>query len=184
MSASAKKVIPFETVESMDQQYLKARDKLVQVENLSTGTKVVRVGVANFRFALEVGLAVETIRYKVPQVIPRSYPWMLGLIELRGEVIPVVDFAAFNNQGKTSIDKSCRLLIVRQEQAVYAMLVNSVSAVTEVNDFFDQKDKTAPKVPSGISIKFDQWVEIEGEKIHFLDLHALGNQADFLKITF
>jgi len=184
MNAVAEQIIPFNIVESLDSQYLDKRNELEQVAQLSAGTSVVSVDVAGFKFAVEVGKAVETIRFKQPQPLPRSFNWVLGLIELRGEVIPVVDFAAFNKQGKTNIDATTRLLVIRHNQTAYAMLVSGVSSVFEITDFYNQDDSEAPTRPSGFAVEFEQWVVLNGEKTHFMDLQALEEHSEFLTITF
>lgn len=181
MNPVAEQIMPFDIVESLDSQYLGKRNELAQVAKLSAGTTVICVEVAGFKFAVEVGKAVETIRFKQPQPLPRSFNWVLGLIEFRGEVIPVIDFAMFNKQGKTNIDATTRLLIIKHNQAAYAILVSGVSSVFRVTDFYKQGGS---ETPSGLSVEFKQWVVLNGEKTNFLDLQALEEHSEFLTITF
>jgi chemotaxis signal transduction protein len=183
MSALIKQVIPFHLISALDDEYLNKRATLKDVSKGPAGISIVQLDVAKTSFAVEVGVAVETILYRKPQALPRSQAWALGVIELRGEVVPIIDLAILNNQTASAIDKNSRLMIVRHEQLVFGLLVSNVSAVSsvpkihegshnELSEFGWQKTTTR------------QWVDIHGKKIHFFDLKNLLNQADFLTLTY
>ena len=183
MKALAKKGASYKFVEKLDQEYLSIRHTF-ESEEASLDTKIVMVNISEFRCVVKIGIAVETIKFKKPQLIPRSYEWVLGLIELRGESIPVIDIGAFNKQGITKIDQSSRLLIVRHGEAVYAILVSLVSSVVGVTEFFSLEEGCGVTKPNDSLIEFSEWVEVKNEKLCFLDLEGLEDIPEFLKITY
>lgn len=132
MSALIKPITPFHLISALNDDYANKQVELKSVSKGSVGTSIVQLEVAGVVFAVEVGLAVETIPYRKPQALPRSHPWALGLIELRGEVVPIIDIAILNNQVASVVDKSSRLMIVRYEQMVFGLLASNVATVTYV----------------------------------------------------
>lgn len=183
MSALKKPIIPFHLIGALEDDYSKKRVELKDVSKGHGGISIVQVEVGEANFAVEVGVAVETILYRQPQALPRSRAWALGVIELRSEVVPIIDLAILNNQVASTIDKNSRLMIIRHEQLVFGLLVSQVSAVSCV-----------PKINEGSHNELGEfgwnkttashWVDIDGKKTHFIDLKNLLNQADFLTLTF
>jgi chemotaxis signal transduction protein len=183
MSALAKQINPFNLISSLERDYSDKKLILKEVNKGQIGISVVQVVVADMVFAVEVGLAVETIRYKKPQQLPRSYPWGLGVIEVRGEVIPVFDLAVFNEQPAVKIDRDCRLMIIRHEELAFASVISSVSTVSTVPEIYENADKEELGEFSWQKTNTNQWIEIHGKKLHFLDVKSLLNCADFLTLT-
>ncbi len=183
MSALAKQINPFNLISSLERDYSDNKLILKEFNKGQVGISVVQVVVGDMLFAVEVGLAVETIRYKKPQKLPRSHPWGLGVIEVRGEVIPVFDLAVFNEQPAVQIDRDCRLMIIRYEQLAFALLISSVSAVSTVSEIHENADKKDLDKFSWQKTNTNQWIDIHGKKLHFLDVKSLLNCADFLKLT-
>lgn len=183
MSALAKQINPFNLISSLERDYSDKKSILKEVNKGQIGISVVQVVVGDTIFAVEVGMAVETIKYKKPQNLPRSYPWGLGIIEVRGEVVPVFDLAVFNEQLAVKVDKDCRLIIIRHEQLTFALLVSSVSAVSYVSEIHKNANKEEIGEFSWQKTNTNQWIEIHGKKLHFLDVKSLLNCADFLKLT-
>ncbi|PCH83234.1 MAG: hypothetical protein COB89_01635 [Piscirickettsiaceae bacterium] len=183
MSALAKQINPFNLISALDDEYSNKQVALKDVSREAVGISIVQLNVANTSFAVEVGVAVETLLYKKPQALPRSHAWALGVIEVRGEVVPVIDFAILNKQAASIIDKNSRLMIIRHEQLVFGLVVSNVSAVSyvpeiheggpsELNEFGWSKTTT------------NKWVELHGKKTHFLDFKDLINQTNFLTLTY
>jgi len=175
MSALSEQEALFDTVELLDKKYLVKQDMLQRVTPADSLISIVRIMMNEDEFAVEVGAVVETIVYKTPSRLPRSFDWVLGVIELRGEVMPVLDFSCFKGKQALEITNSSRLLIVRHEGMVFALLVSSVSGMLNVPRILSQKE-------GGSTVK--QWVEMKNKKIPFLDLKALLDSNDFLKLTY
>lgn len=183
MAALAPELTVFDFIQSLDAQYQKKRASHKVSDKLSIGISLVKIVVGSNEFAVEVGVAVETIVYKNPSPLPRSFPWVLGLIELRGEVMPVIDLSLFSEQAPVEINSHTRLLIVRHEQMIFALVVSSVSPVSYVSLLLDESEQ-APKKLASYKISFDKWVKFQGENLHFLDLRNIANQTGFLTLTY
>lgn len=71
--------------------------------------------------------------------IPNSPKYILGLINLRGDVIPVVDLSMKLGFKSNKINDSNRIIIVKEEEIVAGLMVDSSSEVLEISQ--DDIDK-------------------------------------------
>jgi len=183
MGALARQVNPFHLISSLDEKYASKKSTLKTVIKEALGISVIQIEVAGISFAVEVGIAVETILYRKPQKLPRSYDWALGVIEVRGEVIPIIDLSILNNREVSIIDKNSRLVIIRYEQLVFGLLVSHVSAVSYVSEVREGHHDELGEFGWSKETS-DKWVDIQGKKTYFFDLRELLNQTDFLTLTY
>lgn len=183
MSKLQGEINPLELISSLDSAYLTRRLALKNITKGAAGICVVQIEVAGEGFAVEVGVAVEIIPYKTPEALPRSFPWALGMIELRGEVVPIIDLSILNDSNPIIIDKNSRLMIVRYGQQLFGLLVSKVSAVSYVPRIHEGVDNEFSELVWG-NMSINKWVDIHGKKTHFFDLKNLANRSDFLTLTY
>ena len=88
----------------------------------------------------EYGLAVRKVReiIKLPPItaVPQVAPWIKGVINLRGKVIPVVDLRLkFNVAASDYTDRTCIIVVevgLRTSTMLMGIIVDSVSDVMSV----------------------------------------------------
>ena len=88
----------------------------------------------------EYGLAVRKVReiIKLPPItaVPQVAPWIKGVINLRGKVIPVVDLRLkFNVAASDYTDRTCIIVVevgLRASTMLMGIIVDSVSDVMSV----------------------------------------------------
>lgn len=95
-------------------------------------------------------LQVETIE-KVMDItrVPHALPYVQGVINLRGEVVPVINLRKRFNLPEAAFDEESRIIIVSIEDMIVGLLVDSSSEVIQLEDgdideapeLGDQKDK-------------------------------------------
>lgn len=83
-----------------------------------------RVGVRH----LLGGIAEVNEILPVPVVtpVPGTRAWLVGVANVRGNLVPVVDMAAFVDSGSTELTENSRLLLVRQPAGSVGLLVDEV----------------------------------------------------------
>ncbi|MBA2239001.1 MAG: purine-binding chemotaxis protein CheW [Lysobacter sp.] len=72
----------------------------------------------------------------LPQVtpVPGAQPWMLGLANVRGNLLPVVDLKQFMDGERTVLHDSQRILLVRQPGGNVAVLIDELYGQRSFND--------------------------------------------------
>jgi purine-binding chemotaxis protein CheW len=84
-------------------------------------------------------LQVQEIRgWSEPTVIPHSPPWLLGVIDLRGAVVPVIDMRRRLAVSAAEIKPSTVVIVIRiganQEERNFGLVVDAVSDVYDIDE--------------------------------------------------
>lgn len=109
--------------------------------------------------------------------VPHAQSWYRGLTNVRGNLISVIDFAAWQEQPLTPSDSNNRILILSQRFAVdAALLVNRVVGLRVLHELRHQAHGAAesPWIGAGYEDNQYQWRKLE--------LSALVQQAEFLNV--
>ncbi|MBE0599178.1 MAG: chemotaxis protein CheW [Desulfuromonadales bacterium] len=98
-------------------------------------------------YALDIGSIREIIKPREVTDIPRVPEFILGIISLRGIIIPVYDLKQRLKLGKTEISPVSRIIVSQHEERVVGLLVDSITQVVQVPK---QKIEPPPAVLSGL----------------------------------
>lgn len=123
-------------------------------------------------FALDISQVREVLEYTKSTKVPRTSEYMIGVINLRGSVVPVVDMRNKFRLNPMSITvDSCIIILeinIEGEEAVIGALVDSVREVIELEP--DQMEPP-PKMGSKLNTDYIKNMgKINGEFIIILDV--------------
>jgi purine-binding chemotaxis protein CheW len=85
-------------------------------------------------FGINVMQIQEVLRYTEIAPVPGATHYILGIINLRGNVVTVVDGRRKLNLPEVENIKASRIIIIEVENQVLGLLADSVSEVIEIND--------------------------------------------------
>ena len=99
----------------------------------------------------EYGINISDVQEVIPSPsitrVPNAPPHILGVINLRGNVIPVIDLAQRLGIGHTTISQSARIVAVDLKDEIVGVLAESVSKVAKLST---ADIKPPPALVSGI----------------------------------
>jgi purine-binding chemotaxis protein CheW len=123
----------------------------------------------------------EVLRYSEIAPVPGSPSYVLGIINLRGNVVTVIDTRSrFGLQGAEVTDNS-RIVIIEAEKQVIGILVDSVAEVVYLRT--SEIDST-PNIGTEESAKFIQGVSNrEDELLILVDLNKLLNDEEWDELS-
>jgi twitching motility protein PilI len=75
-----------------------------------THTNLLGVMIGGSRWLLDLQAAGEIVSVGAITQVPLTQPWFLGLTNIRGNLISVIDFARFEGGASTPIDKDSRIV--------------------------------------------------------------------------
>ena len=127
---------PFDVLADYEQR------SLAHVAGLPGLWRGVGYRVGGRRLASEFGEVREILT--VPQItpVPGTQPWMLGVANVRGQLLPIVDMKQFLEGERTVLHESLRVLLVRQPGGDVAVLVDELfgqRSFTEQNLLTDEE---------------------------------------------
>ena len=113
-------------------------------------------------------LSVREIRGWSPVTgVPNSPNEVLGIVNLRGAIVPIIDLKACFGDGTTDIAKSNVVVIVRIEHHVVGLVVDAVSDILSVNPSAIQP---MPELQGSGAKLVPQIINYEGRLLGVLDL--------------
>lgn len=125
----------------------------------------------NETYGVNVMQVQEVLRMTEIAPVPGAPGYVLGIINLRGNVVTVIDTRKRFGLEPRELDDATRIVITEIEQQVIGMLVD---AVAEVVDVRMSEIETAPNVGNDESSRFIQGVSSrEGELLILVDLNKL-----------
>lgn len=150
-----------------------------KTESLSTSIQVVCFKIGNEEYGIEI-LKVQEI-LKVPKItkLPKSLNYILGVIDLRGKVIPIIDLSKKFGIVSERLSENSRTIVVDIEGKKVGLAIDSVSHVVKVNS---SEIEPPPPVVKGISGKYIVGIaKLETGFVVILDISKIFS-SDELKI--
>jgi len=114
-------------------------------------------------------LQVKTIERMMPITrVPKAPSFVEGVINLRGEIVPVIDLKKKFDLAQSQITDNTRIIIVTLEDITVGMIVDSA---TEVIQLPQEAIEPAPSITGGIDSNFLDGVgKIDGQLLILLNL--------------
>ncbi len=136
----------------------------------------------NEKYGINVMQVQEVLRVTEIAPVPGAPSYVLGIINLRGNVVTVIDTRSRFGLTSVETDDSSRVVIIESEEQVVGILVDSVA---EVVDLQPAAIETAPNVGTEDSAKFIQGVAShEGELLILVDLNKLLSDEEWSDMMF
>jgi len=131
------------------------------------------------------GVAIEAVReiVRVPEItaIPEAPPFLEGMINLRGKILPVIDLRRRLKLSEAQRDKHTRVLITEDAGRLVGLLVDSVSEVMRITD---GALEPPPEMISSIGVEYLSAVaKAGGRLISLLDFHKVLGLEDLKRAT-
>jgi len=136
----------------------------------------------NEKYGINVMQVQEVLRITEIAPVPGAPSYVLGIINLRGNVVTVIDTRSRFGLTSVETDDSSRVVIIESEEQVVGILVDSVA---EVVDLQPSEIETAPNVGTEESAKFIQGVAShDGELLILVDLNKLLSDEEWSDAMF
>ncbi len=97
--------------------------------------QLVSFRIGNEEFGVDILMVQEIIRLPTITPIPNAPGFILGMINLRGKILPVIDLRqrlSIRGDGSNGYDRKTRILIVEVHPHIIGFIVDSVSEVMKV----------------------------------------------------
>lgn len=133
-------------------------------------------------YGVNVMQVQEVLRVTEIAPVPGAPHYVLGIINLRGNVVTVIDTRTRFGLDPKEIDDSSRIVIIEAEnKQVVGILVDSVS---EVVDLRSSEMEAAPNVGTEESAQFIQGVaSVGGDLLILVDLNKLLSDEEWMEVA-
>lgn len=133
--------------------------------------------IGDSRWLLDLQSAGEIVSAHGITPVPLTQPWYLGLINIRGNLVSVIDFAGFQGGAKTAIDKDSRIVAFSPSLGFNCGLL--VSRVLGLRNVTEMRAHEAGEADAWVGRRYlDQEAHVWSE----LDLASVIQQPGFLQV--
>lgn len=140
--------------------------------------------IGDTRWLFDLQQAGEIVAASSITKVPLTQPWFLGLANIRGNLISVVDFAQFQGGPASAIDKEARIIAFAPSLSFNAgLLVSKVLGLRNIADmeqYSDGQDSTTGVEASGGLAP--RYIDGDHQIWHLLDLAAVSQDPAFLHV--
>jgi len=134
----------------------------------------------NEKYGIDVMQVQEVLRVSEIAPVPGAPDYVLGIINLRGNVVTVIDTRKRFGLMPKEMDDSTRIVIIESDGQVVGILVDSVA---EVVDLRASEMEAAPNVGTEESAKFIQGVASHDDELLILvDLNKLLTDEEWAEM--
>lgn len=132
-------------------------------------------------YGVNVMQVKEVLRYTEIAPVPGSPDYVLGIINLRGNVVTVIDTRMRFGLEYAPVTESSRIVIIEAEKQVVGILVDSVAEVVDLNS---SDIDPAPNIGTEESAEFIRGVSNrDNDLLILIDLNRLLNDEEWEEIS-
>ena len=151
----------------IEQQPVENNENKVDVEN---SINLVTFKLGNNEYAIDIMQAKEIIKMEKITLIPNAPDYVEGVINLRGNIIPIVDLKKRFNLEENDGEKNTGIIIVKIDDVDMGIIIDAISKVVSIATSNIQP----PPMLSGIGQKYIKGVaKLEDKLLVVLDLEKL-----------
>lgn len=158
-----------------------AANAAVEAEDTDTMLQWVTFRLENETYGINVMQVQEVLRYTEIAPVPGAPPYVLGIINLRGNVVTVIDTRHRFGLPQTDITDNTRVVIIEADNHVVGILVDAVAEVVYLRR---SEIELAPNVSNDESSKFIQGVcHKNNELLILVDLDKLLTDEEWAEMS-
>ncbi|WP_123040301.1 chemotaxis protein CheW [Cohnella candidum] len=101
----------------------------------------VEFGIENEQYAIRIQDIHEIIKLQDITQIPNVKPYVKGVINLRGKIVPVLSLRNLFDMQEKAPSKSTRIVVVHHQEDTVGIIVDRVSKVTTFSDIQPPPDR-------------------------------------------
>lgn len=88
----------------------------------------------NEDYALDISMIREVLKPREITEIPRVPEFLLGVISLRGNIIPIFDLKRRLGLGVATIDEDSRIIVCQEDDRLAGLLIDRITQVTSIQE--------------------------------------------------
>ncbi|MBK5187243.1 MAG: purine-binding chemotaxis protein CheW [Gemmatimonadaceae bacterium] len=147
----------------------------------ATSQQLVTFRLGDDQFAVDIFAVERVLRFTAPAVVPKLPPWIDGVIEHGGRVVPVIDLRTRFGMPRLAPRPEQRILVLSVGEEWLGVTVDSVREVMSVSS---DEIASPPPLFRGLNADYLRGlVRREGSLIIFLDVARVLTSSELLELT-
>ena len=141
---------------------------MVTAPEAETFLEVLEFRLAQERYAIETRYVREVYPLKDLTPLPSTPPFVLGIVNVRGRILPVLDLKKFFDLPEQGLTDLHRIILVRGNDLELGLLADVIVGVRSI-----PVDSLQPSLPTLTGIRADYLKGVTAERLVVLDLDRI-----------
>lgn len=155
---------------------------LPQQEQIREGWSGIAFSLGQHDLLAPLGEVVEILTFPNLSRVPGVKPWVLGVANVRGNLLPIMDLAGYLDGNRTVLNKRSRVLVMNYNGIFAGLLVDGVSGLRRV-----EVEELTAELPDSVDSSFmpylDRAYRSESEYCAIFSMHKLAENPMFLQVA-
>ncbi|VAW78195.1 hypothetical protein MNBD_GAMMA13-182 [hydrothermal vent metagenome] len=113
--------------------------------------------------------------------VPRTKPWVCGIANVRGNLMPIMDLQGYLHDSPASLNRHSRILVVNHNGVYSGLVVDAVLGLRHFRE--EQQCWDLPGEDEGVHVYMTHAFKDDNEHWGVFSMHALADTPQFLKVA-
>jgi twitching motility protein PilI len=177
----ANKKHPFDLLLTMEQQSKKNAKGLPQQIEARALWSGIGFRIGDIVMITPLTQVNEILHYPKLTLVPGTLPWLKGLANIRGTLLPIMDLQSFLGQPPIHLRPQSRIMVIQQDELSVGLLVDEVLGLHhfDPDNRINRIRKMDPAIKTYIRGAFQQ----DEQTWHLFDMTTLIDNPQFYKVA-
>lgn len=134
------------------------------VAEAAPGLTVLEFVLARERYAIEAAYVREVTVLKQLTIVPCTPHFVLGIINLDGKVLSVIDMKKLFDLPEKGLPELCRVVVIQNDEMEFGLLADSVTGFRSISE-----EEIEPGLPTLTGIRQEYLKGVTGDRTAILD---------------
>lgn len=150
-------------------------ETVVPEESSSARLELLQFRLADEHYGIETSFVQEVSPFKDLTPLPCTPPFLLGIVNVRGRIVPVLDLKRFFELPEKGINDLHRIILVKGEELEFGILADVILGITAIDPTSLQTS-----LPTLTGIRDDYLRGVSPERLIVLDMNRIFNDPRIL----
>lgn len=123
----------------------------------------------------------EILHYPKLTLVPGTLPWVKGLANIRGTLLPIMDLQNFLGQAPIQLKPQSRIMVIQQDDLSVGLLVDEVMGLRHFDP--DKRVTRIKKMDPAIKAHIRGAFQQDEKTWHLFDMATLTEDPQFYKVA-
>lgn len=172
---------PFDLLLSMEQQSKKSARGLPQQTEVRSLWSGIGFRIGDIVMVTPLTQVNEILNFPKLTLVPGTLPWIKGLANIRGTLLPIMDLQGFLGQPPIHLRPKSRIMIIQQDELSVGLLVDEVLGLRHFDP--DNRSNRIRKMDPAIKTYIKGAFQQDEKTWHLFDMATLTNDPHFYKVA-
>ena len=172
---------PFDLLKEIEQRSLEHNVGIPKDEDVREQWSGIGFRIGRERYVSPMGEVQEILPYPEMSRVPRALPWLKGIANIRGNLLPITDMKGFITGEPTPVGRQSRVLVINHMNIYTGLLVDESLGIRRF--FVDDRIEAAEAANPAYSPYIDGLFHDDyGDFVwHIFNMHRLAENPQFIR---